>query len=40
MSFLAAVFVLLLGACYLFQLLAVPAYSDEELMEILKGWAR
>ena len=40
MSFLAAAFVLILGAGHLFQLLAVPSYSDDELTELLRGWTR
>ena len=38
MSFLAAAFVLILGVCNLWGLL-LPTYSDDELAELLKGWA-
>ena len=39
MSFLAAAFVLILGVLHLWQLF-LPTYSDDELMELLKGWAK
>ena len=39
MSFLAAAFVLVLGACNLWQLF-LPTYSEDELTELLKGWTR